>query len=580
MRVFTEYINEKSFEQNINVERVFDPTLTVFDPLARKSHKGDGKFCGELYPMTKSEFEEEFGEEATKQMKFTRTLGGFSWSFQNQKEEIVLVCEYYEKKQKKETILQLSNGHAVTRKEYEQFIKEWEESGNIEQAPIPIKERKTLIEHIVRYRFCETEMLDVTETNFKFLPLVFVDGNSVMIRDTGSSSQMTRPYVYHAEGIQRLKNYAGQCLGNELENTVQHRFMIAEEALPTDAANQEAYRNVQKADVLTWKHFLDTNMPEITLPPPREIQRAAIPPEITQTFVGADQMMQMILGNYDSQQGTTNAPVSGIAFARSAIQSNNASVPYIVGYIKGLNRVAQIIVDLIPKYYRTPRTLPILKPDGKRSFMTINKQGSLYMNFDPNHLQVKVEAGVNFAMQKEIALTTLIAMTNANEGFAKFFSDEGLPVILDNLEIRGIDQLKEKANEWMGRQKQQEAQQAQMQQQQVQMQTQQQQMQMQAMQKELQSPTEAQIEALYVQQKAQTDAENLAIKSRDSETKFLEVMAKIQGADVDRELKAAELIAKQERETLDSVLKVGQHISKVAEQNNKSEGGQNGQTLD
>jgi hypothetical protein len=97
-----------------------------------------------------------------------------------------------------------------------------------------------------------------------------------------------------------------------------------------------------------------------------------------------------------------NGQMSGIAFARSAIQSNNASVPFIVGYIKGLNRVAQIIVDLIPKYYRTPRSLPVLLPDGKREYFEINKKGSLYMNYDPNNLQVKVETGVNFAMQRKL----------------------------------------------------------------------------------------------------------------------------------------------------------------------------------
>ena len=55
------------------------------------------------------------------------------------------------------------------------------------------------------------------------------------------------------------------------------------------------------------------------------------------------------------------------------------------------------------------------------------------MNYDPNMLQVKVEARcVNFAMQKEIALQTIIAMSQANQGFSQFFNDVGLPVLLDN----------------------------------------------------------------------------------------------------------------------------------------------------
>src|SRR3984885_12190306 len=196
MRIYTDYVNEMSFEQNICIERAFDPTLCVFDPLARDSHKGDGRFCAELHPMTREEFEEEFGKKVTENMHFTRSLSGFDWSFQNEKEEIVLVCDYYEKQNKKETILKLSNGHSVTQKEYDSFIEEWENRGLIEQPPVVVKKRSTMIEKIVRYRFCESCLLDVVETNYKYLPLIFVDGNSINLKDGGSYNQMTRPYVY------------------------------------------------------------------------------------------------------------------------------------------------------------------------------------------------------------------------------------------------------------------------------------------------------------------------------------------------------------------------------------------------
>lgn len=561
MRIYTDYVNEMSFEQNICIERAFDPTLCVFDPLARTSHKGDGRFCAELHPMTREEFEEEFGSKITENMKFTRSLSGFDWSFQNEQEEIVLVCDYYEKQCKKETIIKLSNGHSVTEKEYNNFIKEWEEAGIIEQPPAPVKKRRTMVEKIVRYRFCESALLDVVETNYKYLPLVFVDGNSVQLKEGGSYTQMTRPYVYHAMGIQRLKNLAGQSLGNELENTIQHKFVVALESIPTDYQN--AYQNVQKADTLIYNHFLDTNNPTVTLPPPREIVRTPIPPQIAETFRMSDEMTQVILGSYDGAAGQNNGQMSGIAFARSAIQSNNASVPFIVGYIKGLNRVAQIIVDLIPKYYRTPRSLPVLLPDGKREYFEINKKGSLYMNYDPNNLQVKVETGVNFAMQKEIALQTIISLTQASQAFAQFFNQYGLPVLLDNIDIRGIDDLKEKAKEFQ-EQLQQQQQIAQKQQaQQMQMQAQQQAMSMQQAQKELQSPTQTQIEMMAIQQKGQIDSANLSIKERDSETKFLEVMSKIRNADVENELKMAEIDAENTRTAVDSALNVSKHLHEM-----------------
>ena len=570
MKVYTDYVNEMSFEQNICIERAFDPTLCVFDPLARASHKGDGRFCAELYPMTKDEFEDKFGADALKDMKFTRSLSGFDWSFQNEQEEIVLVCEYYEKQNRRETVVKLSNGHSITEKEYNKFLEEWGNRGLIEQPPIIVKKRKTMIEKIVRYRFCECELLDVVETDYKYLPLVFVDGNSVHLKQGGSYTQMTRPYVYHAMGIQRLKNLAGQSLGNELENTIQHKFVVAVEAVPEKYLN--AYQNVQKADTLMYKHFLDAKNPTVILPPPREIMRTPIPPQIAETFRMSDEMTQIILGSYDGAAGQNNGQMSGIAFARSAIQSNNASVPFIVGYIKGLNRVAQIIVDLIPKYYRTPRSLPVLLPDGKREYFEINKKGSLYMNYDPNNLQVKVETGVNFAMQKEIALQTIISLSQASQTFAQFFNQYGLPVLLDNIEIRGIDDLKEKAQEYQQQLQQQQQTAQQQHAKQMQMEAEQQAMSMQQAQKELKAPTQTEIEVMAIQERARIDTANLEIKERDSETKFLDVMSKIRNADVENELKMAEIDAENTRSAVDSALNVSKHLHETMKGDINNEG--------
>lgn len=559
LRTYTEYVNEMSFEQNICVERVFDPTLTVFDPLARKSHKGDGRYCAELYPMTRERFEEEFGVEATENMKFTRSLSGFDWSFENEKEEIVLVCDYYERKKKKATIYKLTNGHSVTKEEYNQLLEKWNAEGNIQQPPAIIKQRQSYVEYICRYRFCESMVLDYIETDYKYLPLVFIDGNSIFLKESGSYTQMTRPFVYHAEGIQRLKNFAGQSLGNELENTVQHKFIVAIESVPEDY--QEPYQNVQKADVLMYNNFLDTNNPNVVLPPPREVQRTPIPPEITNTFRMSDEMTQTILGIYDPSQSMTQSDISGIAFARSALQSNNAAMPYIVGYIKGLNRVAQIVIDLIPKYYRTPRSLPVLLPNGKHKFVEINKKGSLFMNYDSNTLQVKVEVGVNFAMQKEIALQTVIALSNANKGFAQFFNDVGLPTLLDNIDIRGIDELKQKADGWM--KQQQKMQQAAMAQQQQQTQIQQQQVSidMAKAKRELHSPTGAEVDVMAIQQKSQLDNAEIEIKQRDSDTKFIQAISKIRNANKETELKESEIDAENMRSSVEAAVKIGDHIN-------------------
>lgn len=453
VHVYTDYVNELSFEQNIKVERVFDPTLTGFDPLARESHKGDGNYCFQLIPKSKEDFEEQFGKGAASKMKFVKSpnIGDFSWSYESQEQDIVLVADYYCKKKKKEKIVKLSNGHVIVKKHYEQFLELWNKQGFIEQAPIVIDERDTVIETIDRYLVCEDQVLLHQETSYKYLPLVFIDGNSIVLRDNenGASIQMTRPFVYHAKGVQQLKNFSGQTVAAEIENMVQHKFIVAVEAIPEDYV--DAYKNVQQASTLAYNAFYQKN-PEVPLPPPREVQRTPTPPIVETTFMGTDQVTQTILGTYDSILGTNDKQISGVAIQQGALQSNAACIPYLMGYIKGLNRVAQIIIDLIPKYYVTPRSLPIKKADGKRGYQIINhpeNPGSIMMQYDPNDLQVRIEAGVSSSVQKQVALDQIIKMMQSSQLFAQFINTMGLETILDNMDIRGIEGLKAQAVEFM-----------------------------------------------------------------------------------------------------------------------------------
>jgi len=227
------------------------------------SHKGDGQFCFELFPKDNEEFLAEYPDTSLSTISFRRDFAGFNWSYQNDNSQIVVVCDYYEKKRKEETIVQVRDGRVMTQTQYRKMLDNWNE---LTVPPTAVgKPRKTLIDKIVRYRMIENQVLEYEETDFSFLPIVFIDGHSIMIKTplNGNIRQVTRPYVYHAKGAQRLKNYAGISLANEIENTVQHKFKVAKEALPKEEEFLDAYKDVQKSSVLVFNsvHESDPNMP-------------------------------------------------------------------------------------------------------------------------------------------------------------------------------------------------------------------------------------------------------------------------------------------------------------------------------
>ncbi len=464
IKVFTDYEHPMSMSQVIRIERC-EPTLSGFDKLARFSHKGDGNFCFQLFPRDKEEFEEENPDIPVNTLSFRRDFAGFNWSYQNDNSKIIVVADYYEKKRKEETIVEVRDMGVMTMAKYRKLVDTW---NDITVPPSLVgKPRKTMLDRINRYRCIENQVIEFEETDFTHLPLVFVDGHSLMIKTpkNGNIRQVTRPYVYHAKGAQRLKNFAGISLANEIENTVQHKFMVAKEALPKEEEFLDAYKNTQKESVLVYNSVHESN-PEMPIANPiREIQRVPCPPEIAQAFTGADSLIQNVLGSYDASLGINNNQLSGIAIVEAASQSNATAMPYIVGCLQGFQRVAEIYVDLMPKYFTTPRTLPILDEKGKRHFVKINQPEGLPMDFDTNALNVSLKAGASFQVQKNRTIMMVKEIMGMSPLFGQFMAEKGLNFILDNMEGKGIEQLKDLTDEWI-KQYQQEKQAAQQAQQQ------------------------------------------------------------------------------------------------------------------
>jgi hypothetical protein len=551
IKVFTEYSNPMSFDQAIKMRRCYDPTLTGFDPMAIDSHKGDGNYCFELYPKRKEELEE-MGIDVSS-LQFARTdFQGFNWCYRNEKMDIVLLCDYYTKKKKRVKIYHLANNKTVKADDYNDYIKQWFEAGHIEQPAKIINERYTDIETICRYRLIQDKVIEYVETNYKYLPIIFVDGNSILIKDStaGAVQQMTRPYIYHAKGVQKLKNFAGQCLANELENMVQHKWMFPEEGISD--SYKDAITNNQIPNIVVYKAYKD-NDPEKPLPAPREIQRIPAPPEVTNTFTLTDNLMQMVLGSYDASLGVNDNQLSGVAIVESATQSNATSMPYVVGFMQALNQGAQIIVDLIPKYIVTPRTIPVVGIDGKKSYVKVNHPGASKLNYQSTSLEVKVEAGVNFAIQKTRAFNQMIALQKVSPQFAQFMAEKGLSVLLDNMDFRGIDQLKVMADEWMKEMKMRQAQ-AQGQPNPVQAKLQIDQAKVQNEQMEIQAKTKK------GEAEVQIDAGRLKVEQQEADTDRLKVIAALTQANDQNLIDTERLQTEKTGQAVDLAIKTADHI--------------------
>lgn len=557
-KVETEYESQKSFVQRLKLSRCYDPTLVGFDPLARLPHKGDATYCFESVPMTRESFQEEYPDILLNKMSFQRSIEGYSWSYNNDREDIILVCDYYEKKKKKVKIVQLANGQVMTEEKYKIFAANWEEMGNIAQVPAIINKRKTSITKIVRYRLIETQVIDYQETVFENLPLVFVDGDSEYLR-TGEGmavEQFTKPYGWHAKGLQEFKNFAGQTWANELENMVMQKWVVAKEAIPPEY--KEAYIEPQRASSLVYNAFKKDD-PTVPCPPPREVQRIPMPQEVSGAFTLADQTAQTILGSYDASLGINNNQLSGIAIVEGATQSNATAMPYVVSNVQAINQVANVMMPIIPIVHQTQTTMAILTAEGESQSVPINQPQGIDLNFSADIFQVVVEAGVNFSIQKNQALQQLLGLMQASPIFGQFMNVKGLPILLDNIEIRGIDQLKDDAKQFMQQLEQQQQMQQQMQMQQMKAQQNQPDPMMAQIQLEKQS---LMLQAQKLKAENQIKEAKIALEKQDMESKHIKALYEIEEKEQRMKLDA-------EKDKIDSALRAADIELKAHDQHHR-----------
>lgn len=455
-----EYENYMSFNHKICATRVYDPLLVGWDPSAREKHKGDGDYCYEFYPKTMEELEE-MGYEVKDDKTNVFVMDDIKWTYKIGGKTVKLVCDLYKKKRKRIKIYRLADNTTKTEKQYKEML-DYYEKNKIEQPPTIIQQRYSMQDVICRYMFTESELLEYSETDFSILPIIFVDGNSALIREDNENSdvkQITKSYIHNAMDAQRLKNMTGQQLAHSIETMVEHKMKIALESIPK--GYDEAYYNVQYPGNYVFKAYNDQGM---QLPAPQEVMKMPLPQEVVNTFNGAEQLIQNILGNYDASLGINNNQLSGIAIVEGATQSNATAMPFIVNLLCSLEHLANGILDLIPKLYVTPRSIPIITAENKRHFVLINtnnvpQDGKKYkntkpikMSFSSSDLSICVKPGVNFEIQQQRALETMIKLMPVLPSFANIMNGKGLPIILDNLQIRGADRLKVLAEEQVAQQ--------------------------------------------------------------------------------------------------------------------------------
>jgi len=456
LKAGTEYKNEKSFEQVLTLGKAKDPLMCFFDPMSKLPSKSDGMYCGEDYPMTKEEFKKEYPKFAQKadSLNYSVVPGqSFSWSYRNMKQDIIVLCDYYQVEYRKYNLVLLADGSSVRESDYNKMKEEWENGSSFVPVSEVVKRRKIKQKKIKRYVIFGEDIIEEEDTSYPELPYIFVEGDSAFVYKNdmgGEIEQVVHSYIYNAMDAQRVLNSTAQTVANYSENLMQQRYILEERSL----VNEDDWINPQRASLLLYK---SQDGEGSQIPPPQPVLQAGLPEPIMQTLSSMQQIIENTLGSYSSMRGVSQREVpSGIAMQEGETKSNATSMPFKNGYTDALNAAAKFFIKMIARVYITPMTVPYLDKEGERSFIKINQlmgdgtkdPESMHIDYDDDVLDVKVKAGDSSTMQKDKSLKTMLGMMKAVPRFANMMgSEKGLPILIEQLDIRDKDKLVELVKE-------------------------------------------------------------------------------------------------------------------------------------
>jgi len=489
-RVNHDYVDANSFNQEINILEINDPTQAFWDVGATSKTKTDGMFCGLKTRMSRKKFKQVYGKRVNSKIQ-NHTLNDDTVMADN---DTILVVDYYKRTYKTERIKQLSNGRVIKNDEYREMREYQEQLEKLgigspgimaevdyqqveevaEQAPQPgietpedlqpsetpnvISERELdendtpLIDlttgepvsivderdapsYVIKYyKMAGDYELESSEFPAELLPIIFVDQNSYYDKN---GKQFCRPFFKDAKDSQKYLNYIRTHSAYLLKVSRNDQFLVSKE-------------NVRSKDTQAiWKDpgnyqgglFFDKDSDGFV---PQQLR----PPELSQSLNQQYQLalsdIQSSTGMYDTQVGEKGNEISGKAIdARTERGSYNTYVAF-----DSLNRAigvaGEIVNQMIPSIYDTERTeMLTMAETGMPQPVTLNQQDDDYgtrVNNDMREGSYKIRLlpGPSSDGQRQQAMESLQMVLQANPQLFNMIADlyaENLP-LKNNINLR------------------------------------------------------------------------------------------------------------------------------------------------
>lgn len=399
IRVATRYLDEKSFDQEIYIDRVRNPFSVYFDPSSTQPDGLDAEWVLIVDRIRREEFKRLYPDAS--EVDFVSDGYGDASGAWSTKEEI-MIAEYWRCEYKSDILFKLADGTTV----FKSDAPEGKGVGDFVGDSIVIESRESVKRVIKWSKVTASQELEKRDWGGRYIPVIPVYGaenydNGMIVR---------YGMVRNLKDPQRMYNYWRTQETEFIALAPKAPWLVAEGQIENHE-DQWATANIKNHSTLTWKPVMAED--GSILPPPSRIAPVPIPAGSVQAAIGASEDLKAVAGMFDPSLGAPGQETSGTMVLQRQMQSDMSNYHFYDNLTRSIRAIGIVMLDLLKVYYTGERVIRIIGADGNPDTATINQEqaGGIINDLSVGRYDVVMETGPGYdTRRQESAAAMLTAM--------------------------------------------------------------------------------------------------------------------------------------------------------------------------
>jgi len=446
-RIVSDYVDDDSFDQDLFIREVQDPLSIYMDPHIKKTDGSDANYAFVFDDMPREKAEKKYPKASAKAVMGE---GELAWT----RKDSIRVAEYYEREEGSEwlyAIDQEDGGTTLVREstipvEARDILTQAMDDGKAQRRRVPKW-------HVNWYLIVGDEIVETSVWLGKYIPIIRVPGEEIVIEGRLDRKGLTR----YLKDSQRAYNYNASAALEYGALQSKSPYTAPVEAVE-GLENYWATANTQNHAYLPYNHADENGNP---IPEPKRQQPPTSAPVYLEGMQAAEHQMMMASGQYESTFSEQGNEVAGVAIEQRQKQGQRVTFNYQDAMADAIRFTGVQLIDLIPKYYDTRRTLLITDEEsGEESQVQIDpeQKQSLQMSEDEGEAKIKAifnpkvgrynviaQSGPSFETRREQAFDAQTQLLAAQPAMAQVIGD----IYMSNADFPNADKLAERMRNWI-----------------------------------------------------------------------------------------------------------------------------------